>query len=91
MYAFIYAAEKKKKDFIRVVSLGTGQPKRSQINPEKVNAFTWLNNLEDLIIDVEVTAHDYFTKFLSHSYHRFQIITEKQIDAADGTNIEELI
>lgn len=33
--------------------------------------FTWVMNLGNLIIDVEVTTHDYFSDFLADSYRRY--------------------
>jgi hypothetical protein len=52
--------------------------------------FTWVMNLGNLIVDVEVQTHDYFTDFLSHSYKRFQVETELPLDAADGDSIKAL-
>lgn len=43
------------------------------IDPKNVNILTWVSNLGDLIIDVEVTAHAYFTEFLAGKYQRYQI------------------
>jgi patatin-like phospholipase/acyl hydrolase len=76
MYAYVFASEKVKTTKpIRVVSLGSGANPPPQINPNNVNVFTWLNNLNDLLIDVEVTTHDYFTQFLADDYYRFQYTT----------------
>jgi len=71
MYAFVFAAEFNKKKDIRVVSIGTGQVKLPTIDPLKVNMFTWIMNLGDLLVDVEVTTHDYFTNFLACKYERY--------------------
>jgi len=87
MYAFIYASEFHHQTDVRVVSIGTGTTPMSKIDPSNVNAFTWLMNLGNLIIDVEVKTHDYFTDFLSDSYVRFQIETNLPLDAANGKSI----
>ena len=90
MYAFIFASEFKMQKDIRVISLGTGQTKMPKIDPKKVNLFTWVMNLSNLIVDVEVNTHDYFTDFLSDSYKRFQVETNLPLDAADGDSIKAL-
>ncbi len=54
MYAFIFASEFHHKDDIRVISVGTGQTKLPKIDPKNVNLFTWVMNLGNLIVDVEV-------------------------------------
>lgn len=61
-----------------------------KIDPKKVNLFTWVMNLSNLIVDVEVNTHDYFTDFLSDSYKRFQVETNLPLDAADGDSIKAL-
>lgn len=72
MYAFVFASESvKTKKPIRVISLGSGDNPPPVLNPTNVNVFTWLNNLNDLLVNVEVTTHDYFTQFLADDYHRF--------------------
>jgi len=71
MYAFIFASEMNKKNNIRVVSIGTGQVKQPMIDPNNVSILTWVSNLGDLIVDVEVTAHAYFTEFLAGKYQRY--------------------
>lgn len=43
-----------------------------------------------MIIDVEVTAHAYFTSFLAERYQRYQVQTELPLDAADGESIQAL-
>jgi hypothetical protein len=90
MYAFIFASEMNKKKNIRVVSIGTGQVKQPKIDPNNVSILTWVSNLGDLIVDVEVTAHAYFTEFLAGKYSRFQVETELPLDAADGESIKAL-
>lgn len=94
LYAFIYAAEKHevKRDKIRVISIGTGVNKMPKINPKKVSAFTWLWNLSDLLVNVEVTANSHFTEFLigSENYRRYQIITDLDSDSTDEDSIKEL-
>ncbi|CDW84800.1 patatin [Stylonychia lemnae] len=90
MYAFIFASEMNKKKNIRVVSIGTGQVKQPMIDPDNVSILTWVENLGDLIVDVEVTAHAYFTEFLAGKYHRYQVETELPLDAADGESIKAL-
>lgn len=71
MYAFIFASEMNQKKDIRVTSIGTGQVKQPTIDPNNVNILTWVKNLGDLIVDVEVTAHAYFTEFLADNYQRY--------------------
>lgn len=90
MYAFIFASEMNQKKDIRVTSIGTGQVKQPTIDPDNVNILTWVKNLGDLIVDVEVTAHAYFTEFLADNYQRYQIQTELPLDAADGESIKAL-
>jgi len=90
MYAFIFASEMNKKENVRVVSIGTGQVKQPKIDPNNVSILTWVANLGDLIVDVEVSAHAYFTEFLADKYQRYQVETELPLDAADGDSIKAL-
>lgn len=93
LYAFVYASEFKKEKQIRVISIGAGATKQPTIPADEaddVNAFTWVTNLYDLIFDIEVASHAYFTKLMSEDYHRFQVMTELSLDAVDGTSLSEL-
>lgn len=66
------AVEKHKHSNIRVVSLGTGITKYTKIDPNNTSVLSWLSNLQDLVVSVEVTTHEFFTEFLVNSeFHRF--------------------
>ena len=92
LYAFIYAAEKHKKENIRVISIGCGAKVHPKLTPGQVSALTWLWNLGDLLVDVEVSAHSFFTEFLvsKSNYRRYQITIDKGDDATDKESIKVL-
>lgn len=90
MYAFIYASELNKKENIRLISIGTGYNPPDPIDPNNIDILTWVDNLSTLLVDVEVTAHAYYTEFLSQKYERFQIKTDLPLNAVDGQAMEDL-
>ena len=89
LYAFIHATERKGKsrDEIRIVSIGAGVTEVKKVDPKNVNAFSWILNLEDLIVNVEISTHDFLTKFLigKDQYFRFQVKSELDLKAFDGS------
>lgn len=88
MYAFIMAKNFNNKTNVRVISVGAGENKPVTINPNSTNALTWAFNLQDLIINTEITTHVFLTRLLSEDYHRFQVISEDlSIDDMDGHSI----
>jgi len=93
LYAYVYASEYNNRTNIRVVSIGAGATKQPTINPnntDDVNAFTWVTNLYDLLFDIEVASHNYFTKNIANDYHRYQVTTDLSLDDMDGDSLEEL-
>lgn len=47
-----------KKDPIRIVSLGTGVPPPTYIDPEKFTKYTWLGLASDLAVDIDTFMTD---------------------------------
>lgn len=91
MYAYVTSTLFKDQENVRVVSLGAGTKRAPTINPKKVNALTWIENLQDLLFEVEVTTHAFFTSYISNDYHRFQVLTDLELYNVDGSNINELV
>ena len=84
LYAFILATEFHNKENIRIVSVGTGTQNITFIDPTKISQYTWIENLSNLLIDVEVSTNAYLSSVLSNDFHRFQTITDLALDAVDG-------
>lgn len=87
MYAFIHASNFRNKSDIRMTSIGAGSKTPVKINPNETNAFTWLLNLEDMIINTEITTHVFLTRELAEDYHRWNVVTDIELDDMDGHSI----
>lgn len=70
MYAFFFASEFHNQKNIRVISIGCGIEKQPNVTAT-TNLLTWANTLGDILVNVEVSSHDYFTDFLADKYKRF--------------------
>jgi patatin-like phospholipase/acyl hydrolase len=75
LYATVYAKEELKHTNLRTVSLGFIPQSVKQANGRfntQMNAVKWLEQIEKIIVDSEVTSNDYFTSIVLHDqkYHR---------------------
>ena len=90
LYAFILATEFNKDRNIRIVSIGTGTGNQTYVDPNKISQLTWLENLDALLLDVEVTTNAYISSIFANDYHRFQTITDIGLDAIDDVSLNAL-
>lgn len=68
-----------------MLSIGTGTNEHSEIDPSNISKFTWLNNINELLVGVEVSTNAFLTKQLAGkgNYNRLQTITDVELDDAD--------
>lgn len=59
-----------------MASIGAGLSTPVTINPNETNAIYWLLNLEDLMINTEITTHEFISNLLAKDYHRWQVYTD---------------
>ena len=58
LIAYLMAKVLKKKDPIRIVSLGTGVPPAITINPDEFTKYTWMGLAADLAVDIDTFMTD---------------------------------
>lgn len=88
MYAFILAKNITQSENMRVVSVGAGTNPPVTIDPTSTNALTWGLNIQDLLINTEITTHVFMTARLAQDYYRFQVeTTDVSISDLNGDSI----
>lgn len=91
LYAAVYAREHRQKDKVRVVSLGF---KPNLEDPKKnftyMNPLGWVERLDEIIIDAEVTSHDWLTSKITHDYYRFDYFTSINSYDANEESVQQL-
>ena len=76
MYAFLLASEFRAKQNIRIISIGEGTKPIKKLDPTDMNAIMWLDQIETLLSNVEISTHDFFSHHLATEYLRIDEETE---------------
>jgi hypothetical protein len=50
-----------------------------------------LENIQDLLFEVEVSTHAFFSSYIATDYHRFQVITDLELYNVDGRYLNEVV
>jgi hypothetical protein len=62
----------------------------NQLNPNDISTLTWAENLDDMLVNVEVLAHAYFSEDMSTEYHRYNILTSLPLDDVEVSAMDEM-
>ena len=69
LYAATYAKNKRNKEKLRLVSIGFN-PDYDKGDLKSMSALDWINRLESIIVDAEVTTNSYMTEIVAEDYVR---------------------
>jgi hypothetical protein len=99
LFAYLMQNKMKKKDPIRIWSMGTGVLEMEPIDADSMTRYEWAKLSGEFMIDIDVFLADSVLKGImkknklpsKDNYLRMQVISDLSMDSVDEENINALI